>query len=127
MQRMLEEAGYLNQGPDDLLPASTRSNPMSPSWKHDDNGETLSPEESEKYRSYVMQAAWVATQTRPDIAYTVNTLAQHMQNPNESDMRALVYLLRYLRGTYDWGLVLSCEPGNFEIKGFVNASYAEEK
>ena len=123
---MLDEAGYWNQGPNDLLPASTRSNPMSLSWEHDDNGKPLSQEDSEKYRSYVMQAAWVATQTRPDIAYTVNTLAQHMQKPNESDMKALVYLFRYLRGTYDWGLVLSCEPGNFEIKGFVDASYAEE-
>ena len=127
VQRMLEEAGYWNRPDNKALPESTRSIPMSPTWKHDDNGTPLSKEDSEKYRSYVMQAAWVATQTRPDIAYTVNTLAQYMQSPNESDMKALVYLFRYLRGTYDWGLVMSCGPGMPELSGFADASYAEEK
>ena len=125
VQRMLEEAGYWNR--DNVLPSSTRSNPMSPTWKHDEDAKLLSTEDAEKYRSYVMQAAWVATQTRPDIAYTVNTLAQYMKNPNSSDMSALVYLFRYLRGTYDWGLVFSCEPGEFSLKGFADASFAEEQ
>ena len=125
VQRMLEEAGYWNR--DNVLPSSTRSNPMLPTWKHDKDAKLLSTEDAEKYRSYVMQAAWVATQTRPDIAYTVNTLAQYMKNPNSSDMSALVYLFRYLRGTYDWGLVFSCEPGEFSLKGFADASFAEEQ
>ena len=125
VQRMLEEAGYWNR--DNILPSSTRSNPMSPTWKHDESAVLLSKEDTEKYRSYVMQAAWVATQTRPDIAYTVNTLAQYMQTPNSSDMSALVYLFRYMRGTYDWGLVLSCDNGPIELKGFADASFAEEQ
>ena len=127
VQRMLEEVGYWNDETDDLIPISTRSNPMSTSWKHDPDGQPLNKEQTETYRSYVMQSAWVATQTRPDIAFTVNTLAQHMQSPNQSDLNGLTHLFRYLRGTFDWGLVLSCDNTPMELKGYADASYAEEK
>jgi hypothetical protein len=51
-----------------------------------------------------MMCAYLANQTRPDIAFTVNTLSQYQQDCREHDMKALVHLIRYLRGTHDNGL-----------------------
>lgn len=44
--------------------------------------------------------------TRPDIAFTVNKLAQYMQRPTEEHMQALRRLLRYLSGTSHMGLII---------------------
>ena len=42
--------------------------------------------------------------TRPDIAYVVNRLSRYTHNPNFDHWTALKRLLRYLRGTMEWGL-----------------------
>lgn len=42
--------------------------------------------------------------TRPDIAYAVSRLSRYPHNSNRKHWSALTRLLRYLRGTMDWGL-----------------------
>jgi hypothetical protein len=46
------------------------------------------------------------TFTRPDIAYTVQQVCLHMHDPRESHLTAMKCILRYLRGTPDYGLLL---------------------
>jgi hypothetical protein len=46
------------------------------------------------------------TFTRPDITYAVQQICLHMHDPRESHLTALKRLLRYLRGTIDYGLLL---------------------
>ncbi|PKU65281.1 uncharacterized protein LOC110106346 [Dendrobium catenatum] len=46
------------------------------------------------------------TLTRPDIAYTVNKVCQHMQNPTILHFEDLKRLLRYIQGTLHVGLPL---------------------
>jgi hypothetical protein len=44
--------------------------------------------------------------TRPDIAYAVQQVCLHMHDPRDSHLAAMKRILRYLRGTPDYGLLL---------------------
>ena len=50
---------------------------------------------------------YLATSTRPDIAYTVGVLARFSSNPGSAHVAALNHLFRYLQGTKDLKLVYS--------------------
>ncbi|PKU66399.1 Retrovirus-related Pol polyprotein from transposon TNT 1-94 [Dendrobium catenatum] len=47
------------------------------------------------------------TLTRPDIAYNVNQLSQHMHQPEAQHFYLLKRLLRYLKGTSDFGIPIT--------------------
>ena len=57
------------------------------------------------YQSIVGSLLYLASWTRPDIAYTVVALAQWNANPSRSTLLAAKGVLRYLSGTQDWVLV----------------------
>ncbi|WVZ87057.1 LOW QUALITY PROTEIN: hypothetical protein U9M48_033752 [Paspalum notatum var. saurae] len=57
------------------------------------------------YRS-LAGALQYLTFTRPDITYAVQQVCLHMHDPREPHLTALKRLLRYLRGTVDYGLFL---------------------
>ena len=44
------------------------------------------------------------TNTRPDICFAVNTLSQFLTDPRHVHLIAAKHILRYLRGTNDYGL-----------------------
>ena len=47
---------------------------------------------------------YLATCTRPDIAQAVGALARYMSAPQKQHWEAAKYLLRYVRGTVDYGV-----------------------
>ena len=51
------------------------------------------------------------TITRPDIAFTVQLLSQHMHMPTTVHMQAARRLLRYLLGSYSQGILLASSSG----------------
>jgi hypothetical protein len=57
------------------------------------------------YRS-LAGALQYLTFTRPDITYAVQQICLHMHDPREPHLTALKRLLRYLRGTIDYDLLL---------------------
>jgi len=63
-----------------------------------------------------------ATLTRPDIAYSVNQLYQHMQAPTSVHSTAAKRVLRYLKGTLDFGLHYT--KGSFTLHGFSDSDWA---
>ncbi|KAI0507419.1 hypothetical protein KFK09_013544 [Dendrobium nobile] len=65
-----------------------------------------------------------ATITRPDIAFAVNTLCQHMHSPLLQHFLLLKRLLRYLKGTKDFGLPIF--KTNPKLTTFVDADWASD-
>lgn len=61
--------------------------------------------------------------TRPDVAFTVNKLAQFMHLPSSSHWAALKRLLRYLKGTVDYGLFLP-RSTTMPLRAFSDADWA---
>jgi hypothetical protein len=56
------------------------------------------------YRS-LAGALQYLTFTRPDMTYAVQQICLHMHDPREPHLIALKRILRYLRGTVDFGLL----------------------
>ena len=44
------------------------------------------------------------TNTRPNICFTVNTLSQYLVQPRRVHLVAAKHVMRYLKGTIDFGL-----------------------
>ncbi|KAF8398328.1 hypothetical protein HHK36_017255 [Tetracentron sinense] len=58
--------------------------------------------------------------TRPDIAFSVNRLAQFMQNPKSNHWAAAKQLLRYLKQTMFYGILLQ-KNAKFKLKTYSDA------
>jgi hypothetical protein len=54
----------------------------------------------------IVGALQYLTFTRPGIAYVVQQVCLHMHDPRESHLTAMKRIMRYLRGTPDYGLLL---------------------
>ncbi|GJW90551.1 ribonuclease H-like domain, reverse transcriptase, RNA-dependent DNA polymerase [Tanacetum coccineum] len=60
--------------------------------------------------------------TRPDLSYSVGLLSRFMQEPREQHMKAIRQVLRYVKGTKDYGITYKHNGGN-KIHGFSDSSY----
>lgn len=60
----------------------------------------------ELYRSIVGKLNYL-TNTRPDLAYTVQTLSQFLKHPCLSHVSALIHTLKYLNNTQSQGILLN--------------------
>jgi len=66
--------------------------------------DTLSAEQKSLYRSIVGAVMFIMLTTRPDIAFTVTTLARFLSNPPDLHLEAAKHLLRYLCFTREYAL-----------------------
>jgi hypothetical protein len=93
-------------GHSDCNPVAT---PMDPGCKLSTAQAPSSPEEVEymKDKPYIHAVGsllYLATATRPDIAYAVGVLARFNSNPGVVHWKAVKHLFRYLKGTLDYKL-----------------------
>nr|GEZ09260.1 ribonuclease H-like domain, reverse transcriptase, RNA-dependent DNA polymerase [Tanacetum cinerariifolium] len=74
-----------------------------------------------EYRSLIRCLRYLL-HTRPDLSYFVGLLSRFMQEPREKDMKAIRQVLRYIKGTNDYGITYKHNGGN-KIYGFSDSSY----
>jgi transposase InsO family protein len=74
-----------------------------------------------EYR-HIVGALQYCTLTRPDIAYSVNQLCQFLHNPTSVHLTAAKRVLRYLKGTVDFGLHYT--KGSLQLNGFCDSDWA---
>ena len=81
------------------------------------------------YRRLVGLLMYLSNATRPDIAFAVRTAAQYMENPGILHWKALITILKYLKGTMNYGLlfdgnlVASDANDKFPIVGYADADW----
>ena len=81
--------------------AKTMKTPMSSSIKLDMD-EKGKPVNSTMYRSMIGSLLYLTT-SRPDIMYSVCLCARFQSCPKESHLSVVKRILRYLKGTIDYG------------------------
>lgn len=83
-----------------MMPGSRLSKAMSPQ-----NASEREYMQKVPYGSAVGSLLYIATATRPDIAYTVSNLCRFISDPGPQHWRAVQHLFKYLQGTKDLKLV----------------------
>ena len=73
------------------------------------------------YQSVVGSLMYLAMCTRPDIAYAVGMLGRFSSKPNRSHWTAVKWVLRYLKGTNDLGILYKGDSG---MQGYSDADWA---
>jgi transposase InsO family protein len=63
------------------------------------------------------------TNTRPDICFAVNTLSQFLVEPRRVHLVAAKHVMRYLKGTIDYGLIYDGDH-DFTLSGYTDADWA---
>ncbi|CAM8903498.1 unnamed protein product [Rhodiola kirilowii] len=111
VEKVLKKFNYLN-----CSPVST---PMDPSVKLLPNaGEAVSQLE---YSQVIGCLMYAMTSTGPDIAYVVGKLSRYTSNPSNLNWEAIRQVLKYLKGTMNYGLVYASFPSVLE--GYTDASW----
>lgn len=57
------------------------------------------------YRQTVGSLLYLSVATRPDISYTVGVVSRFLSNPKEVHVNAVKRILKYLKGTVDFGII----------------------
>ena len=76
------------------------------------------------YLSAVGSLMYLATCTRPDIAFTVSVLARFNANPGRAHWQAVKHLFRYLKHTQDLQLTYGPSASNELFVTYSDADYA---
>ncbi|PWA54556.1 ribonuclease H-like domain, Reverse transcriptase, RNA-dependent DNA polymerase [Artemisia annua] len=94
--------------------------PMDPGTRLTKNTEGTMVNSSE-YRSLIGCLRYLL-HTRPDLSYSIGLLSRFMQEPKEQHMKAIRQVLRYVKGTINYGITYKHNGGN-KIQGFSDSSY----
>ncbi|KAJ0390320.1 hypothetical protein ATCC90586_011926 [Pythium insidiosum] len=108
--------------------ARATENPCDPSVKLSATECPHTEEEKEAmsrtpYRQLIGRLLYVATCTRPDIAFAVSQLGRFASNPGISHWKAAIKVLRYLNTTSDHGLHYSGAMRNNRLTAFSDADW----
>ncbi|CAM8905937.1 unnamed protein product [Rhodiola kirilowii] len=111
VEKVLKKFNYLNCSPESTL--------MDPSVKLLPN--TGEPVSQLEYSQVIGCLMYAMTSTRPDIAYAVDKLSRYTSNPSTHNREAIRRVLKYLKGTMNYGLVYAGFPSVLE--GYTDASW----
>ena len=111
------------QGLGDSKPVGTPVDPGSHLLKATEDEEAV---DQQLYQSLVGSLMYLSVCTRPDIAYAVSTLARFSNKPNRSHWTAAKRVLRYLRGTDDYGIAFT-KSDSGECMGYSDADWAGDQ
>jgi len=75
------------------------------------------------YRSIVGSLRYLL-HTRPDLAFAVGMVSRFMEKPTLEHMAAVKHILRYVKGTLNFGFVYEKKEGDLELIGFSDSDLA---
>lgn len=75
------------------------------------------------YRQAIGSLMYLSIGTRPDISYAVNFLSRYMENPSSIHVTALKRVIRYLKGTADYGISFE-SANNLSLIVYSDADFA---
>ncbi|GJZ26176.1 hypothetical protein Tco_0570429 [Tanacetum coccineum] len=75
------------------------------------------------YANAVRSLMYLMVCTRPDIAYAVSVVSRYLANPGKNHWEVVKWILKYLRGTANVGLVYG---NHVDITSFVDSNYSKD-
>ena len=100
---------------------------MNSQWNYGDSPVITDPVRQTEYRSKCGSISYFAQCTRPEIAYAVNRLCRHLNNPNDACFKALNHLIQYLAGTPHLGIHYHAkDPSCLRLEAYCDAGHGGE-
>ena len=78
------------------------------------------------YHSLVGSLMYIASESRPDIMFTVSKLSCFLDCYHETHWQAAVCVVQYLKGTRDMGLVLGSSSPSLPLIGYCDSDYMND-
>ena len=96
---------------------------------YDDNQDSSSDktQDTRRYREIVGSLVYAMTCSRPDLAWIVTKLSQHLNNPTEADWITIKHVLRYIKGSLNHKLVFKKSKDGLEAIGYSDSDLASSK
>jgi hypothetical protein len=69
---------------------------------------------------------WLSINTRPDIVPAVGVLCRYVRNPGPQHWTSAKLVLRYLKGTMQYGIVYSPDQSQPDLTGYVDSDWAND-
>nr|GEY57559.1 uncharacterized mitochondrial protein AtMg00810-like [Tanacetum cinerariifolium] len=88
----------------------------------DEEGELVDPTE---YRSIVGALRYL-THTRPDLSFTVGVVSRFMERPTVKHLQAVKGILRYIKGTLNYGLRYTRGESKVTLTGFSDSDFGKD-
>lgn len=76
------------------------------------------------YREAVGSLMYLATATRPDLAFAVSTVSEFLESPKASNWALVKRLFRYLKGTAKYGLLYRATSSQEDLNVYSDADFA---
>ena len=113
-KKLLERAG--------MAECNSTKYPMDPKeiMTKDEGGKSV---DATQFKSLVGGLRYLV-HTRPDIAYAVGMVSRYMERPTTMHMNAVKRILRYIKGTLQFGLTYTQKSGNNVLTGFSDSDLA---
>lgn len=84
-----------------------------------------STSETEVYQQMIGSEMFLATQTRPDLAFVMSVLSRFLTNPSTYHLQAAKHVLRYLQGSPRIGVTFGEQAIPLELHGYSDSAYAD--
>ena len=104
----------------DCKPVST---PVEPGQKFEKRNDDEDQFDVSTYQSAIGSLNYAAIATRPDISLAVGKLSQFMQSPSQTHWIAVKRIMRYIKGTIDYGLKFTYSD-EFKLYGYSDSDWA---
>lgn len=83
------------------------------------------PVNSTEYRSIVGALRYL-THTRPDISFAVGIVSRFMEKPQLKHLQVVKVILRYIKGTMDFGIKYSKEKKETTLLGYTDSDHGND-
>jgi hypothetical protein len=97
-------------------------NPIVPGFKLTKNEENAKGVNTTEYKQLVGSLLYL-TATRPDLMYAVGLVSRYMERPTEMHLQAVKRILRYLRGTTEFGIIYR-KGDEGQLRAYADSDYA---
>jgi uncharacterized protein YqfB (UPF0267 family) len=111
-----------------MLDANTVATPSIVNCDEPENAADLNEKGKEDFQSLIGSLMYAANTTRVDIAFSVNSLARHVNAPKSHHMQAAKRIVRYLLRTAKYSLIFGRDSSTAPIiEGWCDADWATAK
>ena len=88
------------------------------------SSESLDKDIKFPYREAIGSLMYLATGTRPDLAYVVSALSQFISSPSTANVTAVKRIFRYLKSSTDYGLCFSNAKNDPKLEAYCDSNFA---